>query len=73
MLGEGRLRIGTIIGLLFAHHVNHFDPAQDHTRTGGGLEPEHRPYSSFYASVVLLYAIVEVTVLSNSNWRLSAP
>jgi hypothetical protein len=62
-----------IVRLLFAHHMDHFDPTQDHTRAGNGLEAEHRPDSSFDASVVLLNAIIEVTALSNSNWYQSVP
>jgi hypothetical protein len=47
-----------ILRLLFAHHVDHLNAAQDHTGTGNSLKPEHRPHSPPDGKMVLLNAII---------------
>lgn len=67
LLGKRWLRIAGILPLMFAHYVNHLDPAQDHTGSGFRLKTEHGSHSPLDSTVILLIAIVEVGTLANPN------
>jgi hypothetical protein len=56
-----------ILRPLFAHHVDHLDPAQDHSRGHHRLEPEHRSNPAFDRAMVLLNPVIQVSTLSNAN------
>ncbi len=65
--------IAGILRLLFAHHVDHFDSTQDHSRGRHRLEPEHRPHSPLDGAVILLDPIIEVGTLPNTDRLELAP
>ncbi|KLK91634.1 hypothetical protein AA309_19115 [Microvirga vignae] len=67
LFGERRLAIAGIPRLLFAHHMNHLDAAQDHTGTARGLESEHGRNPPLDGPMILLNAIIEVGALSDAN------
>ncbi len=60
LLCERGLRIPGVDRLLLAHHVDHLDPAQDHSSAVHRLEPEHWPHSPLDGSMILFDAIVQV-------------
>jgi hypothetical protein len=69
LLGQGRLRIKGILRLLFAHHMDHLDAAEDRPWAINGLEPEHQPHPSLDGPMILLNPIVQVAALANPDRR----
>jgi hypothetical protein len=67
LISEGQMLIAGILRLLFAHHVNHLDPAEDHASAGNGLEPKHWPYSPLNGTMILLDVIIEIGTLSDTD------
>jgi hypothetical protein len=73
LLGKRWLRIAGILPLLFAHHVNHLNPAQDRPSGRHRLEPEHRSNAPLDGAMILFNAIVEVGTLPDLDRLQFAP
>ncbi len=73
MLGQRRLPTAGILRLPFAHHVNHFDPAQDRPSRCHRLQPEHRTNSALDGTMILLDPIIEIGALSDPDRLHLAP
>jgi hypothetical protein len=67
LFGERQLLTAGIFRLLFTHHMDQLDAAQDHAGAFSGLEPEHRTHAAFDGAVILLDAVIEVLTLSDSD------
>jgi len=72
LLGKGQPRTAGVLRLSFAHHVNHLDPAQDHTSAANRPELEHRPNPALASAMILFDPIVEVGTLPDPD-RLELP
>jgi hypothetical protein len=68
-----KIRIADILRLSFAHHVNHFDPAQDHTSAVQRLEPEHWPDPPLGRPMILLDPVVQIAALVDPDRFQLAP
>ena len=73
LLGERWLPIAGVVRLLFAHHVDHLDPAEDHTGGVDRLEPEHRSDPPLDSPMILLNSIIQVAALPDPDWLEPAP
>jgi len=52
--------------MLFPHHVCHLD-AQDHTRSGSGLEPKHWSHPPLDRAMILLIQVIQVAALPDPD------
>jgi hypothetical protein len=73
LLRERRLQIVSILRLSFPHHVDHFNPTQDHAGAVQRLESEHRPDPPLDRPMILLDTIVQVGTLPDANRLLITP
>jgi hypothetical protein len=70
---ERRLHITDVFRLLFPHHVDHLDAAENDPSAVNALEAEHGPDPALDTPMILLNAIVEVAALPDPDWLQPSP